>query len=90
MTCTPWPKRLRSAAALEYLAAVHGITPTDKTLRNWRWQGRGPRWEYIGNTPYVTPAELDRWVEATLTDRPANGRKRFAADGMQEQPAAAA
>jgi hypothetical protein len=86
MTCTP--KRLKTAAALEYLAAVHGIELTDKTLRNWRCQGRGPRWEYLGNTPYTTPAELDRAVDAMLTDRPANGRKRFA-DSADDQPEAA-
>jgi hypothetical protein len=88
-----WPKRLRSAAAIEYLSQVHGITPTDKTMRNWRWKGTGPRWQYIGNIPYVEPAELDRWVAATLSDRPANGRKHardeHARTAGDDQPIAA-
>jgi hypothetical protein len=89
MTCATWPKRLKTTPALDYLEREHGVVLAAKTMRNMRCEGRGPRWEYLGNTPYVTPAELDRWVEATLTERPANGRKRLAADEMQEQPAAA-
>ena len=86
----PWPKRLRTQAAQDYLEVVHGIVVAEKTIRNKRSEGSGTRWQYLGSTPYVTTDELDRWVEATLSDQPANRRgKCVTASNSGEQPEAA-
>jgi hypothetical protein len=85
----PWPKRLRTHAALDYLEVVHGIVVAEKTLRNKRSEGSGPRWQYLGSTPYVTTDELDRWVEATLSDQPAHPRRKYVASSGEEDLEAA-
>jgi hypothetical protein len=83
----PWPKRLSEKQARDYLETVHGIKLAGKTMRNKRWQGSGPRWEYMGNRPYTTPQWIDEWVDKAMSDRPANGRRNRVA--VSEQPEAA-
>lgn len=46
-------------------AARHiGIAP--KTLANWRWAGRGPRFSRLGRAIVYRVEDLDRYVEERL------------------------
>lgn len=70
---TEGPKRMRGNEAARYLREVHGLPIQEKTLRNKRWAGVGPRCTYFGSTPLYEREELDRWVEEeALSERPAN------------------
>lgn len=37
-----------------------------KTLRNWRWQGRGPRFLRLGRAVRYAPAEIELWLQSCV------------------------
>jgi predicted DNA-binding transcriptional regulator AlpA len=41
------------------LAARYGLAR--KTLRNWRAEGRGPRWVKVGARPLYPASEVAKW-----------------------------
>lgn len=43
-------------------AAELGVAP--KTLRNWRYDGFGPRYIKVGRSVRYDTAELDRWCKS--------------------------
>jgi hypothetical protein len=47
-------------------------------LANLRGTDLGSSWRYIGQKPVTTPAELDRYALAALTDESPRKRRRLA------------
>ena len=41
---------------------------SEKTLANWRHEGRGPRWKKLGRQVRYLGADLDRWLQETMTE----------------------
>jgi predicted DNA-binding transcriptional regulator AlpA len=58
----------------EYLKdteAAKILTLSEKTLRTWRQQGKGPIYLKLENSVRYTREELDRWAASrTVTPRP--------------------
>jgi hypothetical protein len=76
ITISDWPKRMRGGQATRYLREVHGLPIEEKTLRNKRCAGLGPRCKYFGSIPLYERSDLDTWAEGgALTERPANRRQ---------------
>jgi predicted DNA-binding transcriptional regulator AlpA len=48
-----------------------------RTLRQWRYLGRGPRFVKIGLTVRYRPRDVERWVEAQAQE-PESARGRIA------------
>lgn len=53
---------LDTEAAAEYL----GVRP--QTLANWRYLGRGPRYYRVVSLVKYDRADLDAWLETTVTE----------------------
>jgi hypothetical protein len=58
--------RLRRLEAVEYLAVVHGIEISPRTLGKWGGLGKGPPFGKMHSTVFYERAEIDRWVAETL------------------------
>ena len=78
VTGLPWPAWPDTDTATRYLLVVHGLPITARTLANLRGTDLGPSWRYIGQKPVTTPAELDRYSLAALTDESPRKRRRLA------------
>lgn len=68
MTTSPRTRRrtltladVRSLLTAHEVAEALGVTT--KTLRNWRYQGRGPTVTYVGSQPRYREADVLAWVE---------------------------
>jgi predicted DNA-binding transcriptional regulator AlpA len=55
---TPAPAVMTERDAAEYLQMKPG------TLRNWRSEGRGPKFIRLGAAVRYRPVELDEWISA--------------------------
>ena len=42
------------------------IQISDKTLRKWRWEGKGPRYVKVGRKVAYRPADVEAFVQANL------------------------
>lgn len=47
----------------EQAAAYLGPNISPKTLQNWRWQGRGPRFLKVGGKVFYRQSDLERFLE---------------------------
>ncbi len=61
------PRRLRRAAASQYLKDHWGIERAPATLAKLACVGGGPRFEHAGRVPLYPEPELDAWAEAVLS-----------------------
>lgn len=50
----------------EQAAEFFGIAP--KTLENWRWLRRGPRFVHLGTHVRYRPSALEAWLEARASE----------------------
>jgi hypothetical protein len=73
--------------AAEYLTQVHGLPTTEKTLRNQRSQGRGPKCEYYGTLPLYRRTVLDHYAkyEAIQMMSPIARTRRLAREALRIQ-----
>jgi hypothetical protein len=56
--------RLQSKAAAHYLASVHNVAVSMRSLDKWRSTGGGPKFEKLLGRAYYRPEWLDEWVAA--------------------------
>lgn len=54
----------RQKAALKTAEAAAYLNVTEKTMTQWRWNGRGPRFQKLGRAVRYLPAELDLFLHA--------------------------
>jgi hypothetical protein len=81
--------RMHSTLAARYLQEFHGLPLAEKTIRNWRSRGKGPRCKYLGVTAIYERSELDRWAsEDALSPVSRAGRPRDGAAGVTHRSAA--
>jgi hypothetical protein len=73
---------LFDTAAASLWLGEHGISRTPKTLRKLRCTGGGPRFRRLGNQPVYTVPDLERWVEALLSE-PASNNAEAAAPALR-------
>jgi hypothetical protein len=77
-----WAPRLRTKAASEYLAEMHGVVLAPATLNKLRVVGGGPAFEYDGRNPVYQPPILDSFAQQRL------GRLRASTSDTEAAPAA--
>src|SRR5262245_43664301 len=58
MATDPQSRRVNEAQAAQYLGV------SDKTLRRWRWAGRGPGYIKLGSAVRYDTADLDAFLDA--------------------------
>lgn len=58
--------RLRRSEAAEYLALVHGVTLSPRTLEKLAQSKKGPVFCRMNRTPLYRAVDLDTWVAAKL------------------------
>jgi hypothetical protein len=58
------------AAAAELVKRRRGIDVAPKTLTNWAWEGKGPRWTRFGRRSVAKGSDILAAVDAMLTDSP--------------------
>jgi hypothetical protein len=86
MTDTTVPRRLRRAAAADYLQE-RGIPITEKTLANRNAGGLGPFPEYLGTIPFYRVDVLNAWLESAFTpESPVTVTRRKAAAQASVSP----
>jgi predicted site-specific integrase-resolvase len=66
-----------SATLLNEHAAAERLNLSVKTLRRWRWAGRGPSYIKVGTAVRYDPADLDTFIAA--------GRRRSTSDGAAHE-----
>lgn len=59
--------RLTSPEASQYLALVHGVIRSSKTLDRYRSTGGGPDFQRLDRSIYYRPTDLDAWVTSKLS-----------------------
>jgi hypothetical protein len=57
----------RSAAA-DLVKRRRGIDVAPKTLTNWAWEGKGPRWTRFGRRSVAKGDDILAAIDAMLTD----------------------
>lgn len=45
-----------------------------RTLRQWRYVGRGPKYVKVGASVFYRPSDLQAWIEQQVRDPEADGR----------------
>ncbi len=58
------PELLSPPALVNEAGAAHVLSLSVKTLRRWRWAGKGPRFVKVGAAVRYDPAELATFIEA--------------------------
>jgi hypothetical protein len=56
------------AAAAELVKRRRGIDVAPKTLTNWAWEGKGPRWTRFGRRSVAKGSDILVAIDAMLTD----------------------
>lgn len=56
------------AAAAELVKRRRGIDVAPKTLTNWAWEGRGPRWTRFGRRSVAKGSDILAAIDAMLTN----------------------
>jgi hypothetical protein len=56
------------AAAAELVKRRRGIDVAPKTLTNWAWEGKGPRWTRFGRRSVAKGGDILAAIDAMLTD----------------------
>lgn len=59
--------RLRRKQVPQYLAEIHGIDITKKTLEAYATRGGGPLMQYAGRIPLYRIQDLDDWANGRLS-----------------------
>ncbi len=60
-------RKLNTREAAAYITMTHGIEVASRTLDNWAWDGRGPRfYKAVTGRRLYDPAELDAWATEAL------------------------
>ena len=58
------PEPLSPPALVNEAGAAHILSLSVKTLRRWRWAGKGPRFVKVGAAVRYDPADLSAFIEA--------------------------
>lgn len=79
------PENFPDAFAPSLVATTHDLLTEEvvaarlsisvKTLRNWRWQGRGPRFLRLGRAVRYSPAEIELWLKTCVRSSTTEGEQ---------------
>lgn len=71
----PPTRMLTVVETVLYLLEVHGVRTTVKTMRQWRYERRGPVAVVITGRTMYAPADIDSWVHEQITKSRASQRR---------------
>ena len=58
------------ADAVALIKRRRGIEIAEKTLANWSWSGKGPRWVRLGRRSVALGRDIIATIDSILTDQP--------------------